>query len=111
MELKSQTFFHFRTNNTESCFVLKVTYGREKPWRQPIFDREIWSHGPKNRFKRNILWVKLTCLNQVSLLGLFRLATKRGSSHDPRGGSPFPWYASVVVGKIPYKLPLLYFVA
>ena len=27
MELKSQTFFQFR----ESCFVLKITYGREKP--------------------------------------------------------------------------------
>ena len=25
MELRSQTFFHFRTNNTESCFVLDKT--------------------------------------------------------------------------------------
>ena len=30
MELRSQTFFHFHTNNTESCFVLKIAYGREK---------------------------------------------------------------------------------
>ena len=34
MELSSQIFFHFHTNNTESCFVLNITYGQKKSWSQ-----------------------------------------------------------------------------